>query len=189
MDSRYHGPCKANAFLSCQCDLPMSCISPPSYFHLPEKAVSVLGAYRGAGFLLQQYIFFVCFQYTCSDTSVAILCSWQNYTSWNTSTKWKLCLVTTPVVALLWWVLLLLCKNHFFYKNFCIYLANLSSSQILSTFAGVWQFEESTSGSSSVEHAHPWWQASFLLHLILFAEETPPSAILILDAISWLQWL
>ncbi len=84
----------------------------------------------GAGFLLQQCIFFVCFQYTCSDTSVAILCSWQNYTSWNTSSKWKLCLVTTPVVALLWWVLLLLCKNHFFYKNFCIYLANLSSSQI-----------------------------------------------------------
>jgi hypothetical protein len=27
------------------------------------------------------------------------------------------------------------------------------------------------------------------LHLILFAEETPPLAILILDAISWLQWL
>jgi hypothetical protein len=45
MDSRYHGPCKANAFLSCQRSLPMSCISPPSYFHFPEKAVSVLGAY------------------------------------------------------------------------------------------------------------------------------------------------
>ncbi len=72
MDSRYHGPCKANAFLSCQHDLPMSCISPPSYFHFPEKAVSVLGAYLRCWLSIAAvYIFCVfpvhLFRYFCGN--------------------------------------------------------------------------------------------------------------------------